>query len=88
MIWKVSWKESARKELRKLDKKAQQEILKYLRERIAVDKDPKRFGKALKSNWQGLWRYRIGNYRLICQIKAEHFTALVVVVGHRKDVYD
>ena len=88
MIWKVKWRDSARKELRKLDGAAQQKILKYLRNRIATDEDPKRFGKALTSNWKGLWRYRIGDYRLICQIEEDGLTVLVVVVGHRKDVYE
>ena len=88
MIWKVRWRESARKELRKLDKTAQQQILSYLRKSIATNKDPRRFGKALKSRLKGLWRYRIRDFRLVCRIEEERLTVLVIVVGHRKEVYD
>jgi len=87
-MWKVRWRESARKELRKLDNTAQQQILSYLRQRIATSETPRRFGKALKSRLKGLWRYRIRDYRLVCRIEEDRLTVLVIVVGHRKDVYD
>ena len=88
MTWTVEFDEAARKELRKLDRQAQQDILRYLRERIATDEDPRRFGKALSRELAGLWRYRIQNYRLICSIEDQTLIVLVLRVGHRKDVYD
>ncbi len=87
MTWKVEWDDRARKELRKLDRQLQQEILRYLREKISTPEDPKRFGKPLSYNKHGLWRYRVQNARIICQIKDSHLLILVVKVGHRKDVY-
>lgn len=87
MTWKVEFDEAARKELRKLDRQAQQDILRYLRERIATDDDPRRFGKALARGLAGLWRYRVQHYRLICHIEDQILTVLVLRVGHRKDIY-
>ncbi|MBK8675731.1 MAG: type II toxin-antitoxin system RelE/ParE family toxin [Cellvibrionales bacterium] len=88
MTWSVEFDEAARKELRKLDRQAQQDILRYLRERIATDDDPRRFGKALARDLAGLWRYRVQHYRLICHITDQTLTVLVLRVGHRKDVYE
>ncbi|MGK5090866.1 type II toxin-antitoxin system RelE/ParE family toxin [Deltaproteobacteria bacterium TL4] len=88
MIWSVEFDDRARRELRKLDKQAQQEILSYLREKIATSEDVKRFGKPLVADKQGLWRYRISDYRIICRIENEQLVVLVVRVGHRKNVYE
>lgn len=88
MTWGVEFDDAARKELRKLDRQAQQEILRYLRERIATNDDPRRFGKALSRELAGLWRYRVQNYRLICNIENQTLTVLVLRVGHRKDIYE
>lgn len=85
MIWSVEWDDAAVKELRKLDRQTQQEILRYFRKCIATDEDPRRFGKPLSRELAGLWRYRVRNYRMICNI-ADH--TLVVRVGHRKDIYE
>lgn len=88
MAWKVEWDNRAIDELKKLDKEAARRILKYLRERIEGDEDPRRFGKALASNKAGLWRYRIGDCRVICQIEDSNHIVFVVKVGHRSDIYD
>ncbi len=87
-VWAVEFDERARRELRKLDLKAQKEILRYLRERIAGSVDPRQFGKPLRMNLAGLWRYRVGSYRLICRIEEHRPVVLVLKVGHRRDVYD
>lgn len=88
MTWTVEFDDAAAKELRKLDKQTQQEILRYFRERIATNEDPRRFGKSLSRNLAGLWRYRIRNYRMICNIKDDKLIVLVLRAGHRKDVYE
>ncbi len=88
MTWIVEWDERARKELRKLDKKLQKDILKYLRERIAVDADPRRFGKPLSYDKHGLWRYRVQNIRIVCHIEDDEFLVLVIRAAHRKEAYD
>ena len=87
MIWTVEFDDAAAKELRKLDKNTQQEILRYFRERIAIKEDPLRFGKPLSHNLPGLWRYRVRDYLIICTIEEDKLVVLVLRVGHRKDVY-
>ena len=87
MTWIVEFDESAARELRKLDGQIQREILRYLRQRIATDEDPRRFGKALARELAGLWRYRVRDYRLICNIEDETITVLILRVAHRKQVY-
>ena len=87
MTWTVEFDDAAVKELRKLDRQAQKDILKYFRQRIATNEDPRRFGKSLSREFAGMWRYRVRNYRMICQIENEHLIVLVLRVGHRKDIY-
>lgn len=87
MTWTIKFDERALKELKKLDKKAQRDILRYFRERIETNKDPRRFGKPLKGNKYGLWRYRVGNYRMICRIEDSVLIVLVLRVAHRRHVY-
>ncbi|MGH7785103.1 MAG: type II toxin-antitoxin system RelE family toxin [Candidatus Binatia bacterium] len=67
MTWQVEFAEEARKELRSLDAQTQREILRYLRDRIAGDEDPRRFGKALTGSKLGLWRYRVGDFWIVCK---------------------
>lgn len=88
MTWSVEFDDAAAKELRKLDRQAQQEILRYFRERVATEEDPRRFGKPLSRDLAGFWRYRVRNYRMICSIEDSRLINLVLRVGHRKDIYD
>lgn len=88
LTWTIEWDDRARKELRKLDPSIQKEILKYLRVRIEGAKDPRVFGQSLSANKAGLWRYRVGNYRLICRFEDRKLVVFVVGVGHRKEVYE
>ena len=87
MTWSVEWDERARKELRRLDPAVQRQILGYLRQRIVGASDPRRFGRPFSGGKLGLWRYRVGAYRLVCQIEEERLVVLVLAVGHRKEVY-
>ena len=86
MPWVCQFDKRAEKELLKLGKSDQERVLRYLK--TEVIKDPRAFGRALRHEFVGLWRYRVGNIRLICQIKDGEFIVLVVRVAHRKDVYD
>jgi mRNA interferase RelE/StbE len=88
MRWAYSFDERALHELQKLDRQAQKDIIAYLDKRIATKEDPRRFGKPLKANLTGLWRYRVRDYRILCQIKDRMLLVLVVSVGHRKNAYD
>lgn len=85
-MWHIKWDDRARKELRSLDTSIQNKILKYLRKRVI--NNPRSFGRELVGNKAGLWRYRIEDYRLICQLKNDQLVVLVVAVGHRKEIYD
>jgi mRNA interferase RelE/StbE len=87
-IWRVEFDRDAARDLRKLDAQAQRHILRYLRERIATEEDPRRFGHALTGDLKGLWRYRVGDYRIVASIEDDRFVVLVVTVGHRREVYD
>ncbi len=87
MAWKIEFENAAKKDLKKLDRQAQKNILQYLRNRIVTDENPCRFGNPLSKNLSGLWKYRIGDYRLICEIQKEKMVVLVLRVGHRSKVY-
>jgi mRNA interferase RelE/StbE len=86
--WRVEFDRDAARDLRKLDVPGQRRILRYLRERIATDEDPRRFGHALTGDLKGLWRYRVRDYRIVASIADERFVVLVVTVGYRREVYD
>ena len=88
MSWVYRFDERALKDLKKLGRPAQAEIVAYLDDRVAGEADPRRFGKALKADLAGLWRYRVGSYRVLCQIRDKELLVLVVTVGHRKNVYE
>ena len=88
MNWVYRFDGRAVKDLKKLGKQAQRDIIAYLDERIAGNEDPRRFGKGLKADLAGLWRYRVGDYRILCQIQDGVMVVLVVGLGHRRDVYD
>lgn len=88
MTWTVEIDDRARRELRKLDASVQREVLRYLRERIATGEDPRRFGKALVGDLGGLWRYRVGDCRIVCRIVDAQVVVLVVRIAHRSTVYD
>lgn len=86
MVWKIRLNPKTEKDLQKIDKTVQKRIFKYLKGLTAVE-NPRLFGKALQGNLQGLWRYRVGDYRLVCQILDTEITILVIKVGHRKNIY-
>ena len=87
MAWTIKFDKRAFKELKQLGKEIQKRILAYLRDEIAIDDDPRRRGKPLTSQFKNLWRYRIGNFRIVCQIQDKEFIILVVSLGHRSTIY-
>ena len=88
MVWRIEVTDTARKQLAKLDHQVQSEIVRYLRERICTDEDPRRYGAPLRKELAGRWKYRVGAYRLICEIQDEKVLVLILMVGHRSKVYD
>jgi mRNA interferase RelE/StbE len=73
--------------LGRLDKAVQKQILRYLETRIAAAEHPQFFGKPLQGQLRKLWRYRVGDYRVLCDIQDHRLTVLVISVGHRRNVY-
>ncbi len=88
LAWKIEVTETAKKQLSKLDHQVQAEIVTYLRERIQTDEDPRRFGAPLRKELASRWKYRVGNYRIICEIQADTILVLVLMVSHRSTIYD
>lgn len=88
MTWQIDFLRSAEKDLDKLDKQVAIRILRFLHERISPLDDPRLVGQALRGSELGnLWRYRVGDYRIIADIQDNAICILVVSVGHRCDVY-
>ena len=86
-MWRIEWDSKALKEAKKLDRDARKKIVEYLEKRVLASQNPYQFGKPLKGNKAGIWRYRVGNYRILCQIEDRALIVLVIAVGHRKDIY-
>jgi mRNA interferase RelE/StbE len=88
LAWRIEFDPRALAELKRLDKPVQLRIVKVLRERIAPLADPRNLGQALRGEELGrYWKYRIGDYRLVCDIRDETITILVLRVGHRREIY-
>ena len=88
MAWLIEFSDDADRDFSKLDKPIQRRIFRYLRDRIATSGDPRDFGKPLLHELAGLWRYRIGDFRVLCRIEDERLTVLVVEIAHRSIVYE
>ena len=87
MAWTVEVSNYAEKQLRKLDKPIQKRLLDWLDDRIEGCKNPRHFGEPLRGEMVGLWRYRIGGYRVICEIQDQQLVVLALAVGHRRGIY-
>ena len=88
MAWRIELHPQAEKGLSKLDPEVARKIVRFLREGVAPLEDPRSIGEALKGPELGrFWKYRVGDYRLICHIQDQRITILVVTIGHRRDVY-
>lgn len=87
MAWTIKFTGQARKQLTKLDSTEARRIRDYLRQRLAPSEDPRERGKPLRGHLGELWRYRVGDYRIVCELWDEALIVLVVRLGHRKEVY-
>jgi mRNA interferase RelE/StbE len=88
MAWQIEISRAARKSLRKIDPVAARRILRFLHDRIATADHPRVTGKPLEGSKLGnYWRYRVGHYRIIADLKDDVLTVLVVRIGHRSDIY-
>jgi len=87
MAWKVELAPAAEKELSRLDKQVAVRILKFLNDRLAKADNPRSLGQSLKGRFEEFWKYRVGDYRLICSIADNVLTVIVIKIGNRKEVY-
>ncbi|AFL90335.1 addiction module toxin, RelE/StbE family [Terriglobus roseus DSM 18391] len=87
MAWTIEFQADAVRQLSKLDRQWQRRITAYLQDEIAPLDDPKLHGHALVGPLQGLWRYRVADYRILCQLQQESLVVLVVEVVHRAKAY-
>jgi mRNA interferase RelE/StbE len=87
LAWTINYTNSALKSLRKLDKPEAQRIVEYLTDRIADLDDPRELGKPLKGELGVFWRYRVGDYRILCDIQDDELVILAAVIGHRRSIY-
>jgi mRNA interferase RelE/StbE len=87
LTWAIKYSSTAESQLRKLDRQTARRILDYMDERVAVLDNPRTLGKGLSGLLGGLWRYRVGDCRLICEIQDGALCVLVVKLGNRREVY-
>jgi mRNA interferase RelE/StbE len=85
--WTIEFDPAARRELDKLDKPVADRILKFLYQRIGRLENPQQIGEKLQGTLSRFWKYRVGDYRLICSIEHARLVVLVLRIGHRSDIY-
>ncbi|MDX8526868.1 type II toxin-antitoxin system RelE/ParE family toxin [Mesorhizobium sp. MSK_1335] len=87
MAWTLEYARSARKLVEKLDPHTRNRIRDFIENRLAGLDHPRELGKPLKGPLATFWRYRVGDYRIICDAQDTRLVILVVTIGHRGDVY-
>jgi mRNA interferase RelE/StbE len=87
LAWRIDYTATAINRLRKLDKPLAKRIVEYMDMQVAVLENPRSAGKALTGPMGGLWRYRVGDFRVICEIQDGVMRVLVIELGNRRDVY-
>ncbi len=87
MLWTIEYSETARDQLRRLDRQMARRVVEYMDERVATRDNPCSIDQALTGPMRGLWRYRVGDCRIVCDIQDDVMRVLVVRVGRRDSVY-
>lgn len=87
MTWTIKYTSTAKVQLRKFDRPVAARILDYMDQRVAILDDQRTLGKSLSGTLGGLWRYRVGDCRVICEIQGTSLCVLVVKIGNRREVY-
>lgn len=84
-MFRVEWSERAVRQLDRLDRQTARAVVRFMAERVQGAESPRSLGRPLRG--EGLWRYRVGDYRVLCRIRDDVMVVLVVEVGHRREVY-
>jgi len=88
LVWIIEYADTALKQLKKMDRQVARSIFEYLDERVSQLENPRELGKKLVGpQYRSYWRYRVGDVRIMCDIKDQKLIILVVEVGHRKEIY-
>jgi len=88
MVWKIEFDRDAQKEFGRIDRQSAKRITDFLIERVALRDNPRELGESLKCPELGeYWKYRVGDYRIICKIQDQQITILVIRIGNRREVY-
>jgi mRNA interferase RelE/StbE len=87
LAWIIEYSVDALRALRKIDKQTQKHIVDYMDYRVAIHPNPVELAKSLSGPMKGKFRYRVGDYRLICEIKNQKMVILVIEIGHRSEIY-
>jgi mRNA interferase RelE/StbE len=88
LAWTIEYSAAALRHLKKIGRPAAAAILDHMDNRIASSDDPRQFGKALRHDKSGLWRYRAQDYRVICELDDHRSVVVVLAIGHRSTVYE
>ena len=86
MAWTLRISETAKRQLKKLDRSTAQTLLRHLNRVLVKTDHPTQRGKPLTANLAGLWRYRVGDYRVICDIQNGELVVLVLQIRHRSEI--
>lgn len=87
MSYKVEYSKNAQKQIRKMDQYTKVMLMRWITKNLVDCDDLREQGKPLKGNLKNQWRYRVGNYRILCDIEDEKLIILFINVGHRRENY-
>ncbi len=88
MVWQIDFDPGALKDLRKIDKTIQARLIGFLKLRVSTLENPRSIGEALIGNKLGAyWKYRVGDWRIICDIQDQRIVVRVLRIGNRREVY-
>lgn len=88
MYYKILFTETFKKKFHKLDKQTSRIIKSWILKNLIDVDDPRKNGKALTGNLKGVWRYRVGDYRLFARIEDDVFIVFLFDIGHHKEIYN
>ncbi len=87
MAWKIEFTPTALREFAALDKPIQKRIADFIENRLIKSDDPRSLAIAMSGDFAGMWQFRVGDYRIVCEIKADVLLVVVIHLGHRREVY-
>lgn len=88
MRYRVEYSKASQKQIKKLDHYTRVMLMNWINHNLVECEDPERQGKPLKGKLKNQWRYRVGNYRILCDIEDDRLVILVIHVRHRRDIYE